>query len=633
VAVSRWYYGAAVVFTSMACAGVIFGFPNLAVMLARAGFFSSQCDGVSNCSSQQLALNGLFSAGSIVSFVSPSIVGVILTRFGPRPTLFLTSGVFALGAAFGVAAAATHSDGLWYASLVCLGFSAQSLVLPLYSYANMFPGNQGLALGILNGSFDASTLVCAVMSALYSAGVSLTTIFVAYLAGPVTVLLLHAVFLWPQRQWQGVPEMSPADPKGDQPSGRANMPAHDPDCEAPVEPTQSTASVTASVTGMSEADRLSTLTGVHAVTVGVPDSNEPNVPAPLPPLPPVNPADHHAPPSAGDEHRGHPVADSSVVLQLAVRGAGQAKAIAPASAADEPLPSAREACASAVNPAPLPNGSSAAGPAPIAAVGLPSILDRTAGGGVGAAPQSSAAVIIPALVDAPISRQLRSPPFLWYAAFFIINMCCYTCWLGTLDARLNALGQVNGEQTAIFGIIAPLGFFVQFIVGPTMDRAGVKVAAWIQWALGALFLALSAVQDLQVQIGAMVAFVCFRAFHFSVMASYLSRAFGFRTMGVTVGTVVLLGGLAGLSQSGFLLWGLSSSEGFLPPILLLLTLQVLSVAFPLWLSGQGGKDGTLPPTTGLMSQLCARPVSCYLRAGGSATHLGKVASVPECSPP
>jgi len=628
VAVSRWYYGAAVVFTSMACAGVIFGFPNLAVMLARAGFFSSQCNGASNCSSQQLALNGLFSAGSIVSFVSPSIVGILLTRFGPRPTLFLTSGVFALGAAFGVAAAATHSDGLWYASLVCLGFSAQSLVLPLYSYANMFPGNQGLALGILNGSFDASTLVFAVMSALYSAGVSLTTIFVAYLAGPVMVLLLHAVFLWPQRQWQGIPEMSLADPERGQPSAARDMPAPDPDCGVPVEPTQSTASVTAAVTGVSEADRSSTPTGVHAVTIGIPDSNNPSVPAPLPP---VTRAGHFSP-SASDTHPGLPVPDSSVDLQLAVRGAGQAKAIAPASAAKEPLQSARESSSSVINPAPQPNGPSAVGSALITVESLPSKLDSTAADGVAAAPQSLAAVTTPPLVDAPISRQLRSSPFLWYAAFFIINMCCYTCWLGTLDARLNALGQVNGEQTAIFGIIAPLGFFVQFVVGPTMDRAGVKVAAWIQWALGALFLALSAVQDLHVQIGAMVAFVCFRAFHFSVMTSYLSRAFGFRTMGVTVGTVVLLGGLAGLSQSGILLWGLSSSEGFLPPVLLLLALQILSVAFPLWLSGQGGKDGTLPPTTGFMWQLCARPVACCHRSRGSGTDLGKAASAPECSP-
>jgi hypothetical protein len=590
----------------MACAGVIFGFPNLAVMLARAGFFASQCNGASNCSSQQLALNGLFSAGSIVSFVSPSIVGVILTRFGPRPTMFLTSGVFALGAAFGVAAAATHSDGLWYACLVCLGFSPQSLVMPLYSYANMFPGNQGLALGILNGSFDASTLVCAVMSALYSAGVSLTTIFVAYLAGPVTVLVLHAVFLWPQRQWQEIPDTEPADPKRDKPSGTRDMPP-DPDCEMPVEPTQSTASVTAAVTEMSEADRVPTPTGVHAVTVSLPAADGPSVPAPLSPLPVV---DHCSPFSSGDDHRGLPVADNSAVLRPAVSGAEQAKAIA----------------------APLSNRPDAACPATSPAEGLPKKLDSTAAAGAAAAPHSSAAVMIPPLVDAPISRQLRSAPFLWYAAFFIINMCCYTCWLGTLDARLNALGQVNGEQTAIFGIIAPLGFFVQFIVGPTMDRAGVKVAAWIQWALGALFLALSVVQDLQVQIGAMVAFACFRAFHFSVMTSYLSRAFGFRTMGVTVGTVVLLGGLAGLSQSGILLWGLSSSEGFFPPVLFLLILQLLSVAFPLWLSGQGGKDGTLPPTAGFVSQLCARPIAwCHL-SRDPTTDVGKAASAPECSP-
>lgn len=202
---SRWYIGFAVLLTTISCAGALFGFPTLALTLTRAGFFSGDCaagtETTGTCTSQSLIINKLFVAGATTSFISPIFVGAFQQRFGSAWTMRLTSIVFALGAGLGVGAASQGApEGLWYGFFICLGFSATSLVLPLYDYAALFPKNSGLALGLLNGCFDAATVVFLIISEMAKT-VPLRNVLIGYLCCPVLILLLHAIFLWPTKPW------------------------------------------------------------------------------------------------------------------------------------------------------------------------------------------------------------------------------------------------------------------------------------------------------------------------------------------------------------------------------------------------------------------------------------------------
>src|SRR5262249_4868099 len=135
------------------------------------------------CGSQSVAINSLFTAGSIVGFVAPLPVGAFMDRYGPRKTGWLGSCGVALGALVGVFAARAHVSSMWYGVLVCLGFSSSATALPLFNVANLFPGHEGLALGLISGFFDSGTITFLIMERMYGAGVSLETIMIGYLCG------------------------------------------------------------------------------------------------------------------------------------------------------------------------------------------------------------------------------------------------------------------------------------------------------------------------------------------------------------------------------------------------------------------------------------------------------------------
>jgi hypothetical protein len=85
---------------------------------------------------------------------------------------------------------------VFYPAFICIGSAASAQLLPLYHMSNLFPGHEGLAMSILNGSFDASSLVYFIMARLYAAGVPFRTVLIAYLLGPVLLVGLFSVFLW-----------------------------------------------------------------------------------------------------------------------------------------------------------------------------------------------------------------------------------------------------------------------------------------------------------------------------------------------------------------------------------------------------------------------------------------------------
>ena len=202
--------------------------------------------------------------------------------------------------------------------------------------------------------------------------------------------------------------------------------------------------------------------------------------------------------------------------------------------------------------------------------------------------------------------QLRSRAYLTYAAFFSALFVFYVSFLACAAARLAALGDDDGALMSILGLTLPLGCVFQAVAGPTIDRAGLRVALSATWLLAVAAAGLAAVPSLPVQVGAFVAFAAMRAFLFSTMTAHLSATFGFATLGVTIGALILIGGVAGLSQQGFLAWGLASGSFFAPDFALL-ALVIAAGAFPvsLWCAAADSRVAPAPHAAAPQGALAA----------------------------
>lgn len=69
------------------------------------------------------------------------------------------------------------------------------------------------------------------------------------------------------------------------------------------------------------------------------------------------------------------------------------------------------------------------------------------------------------------------------------------------SAQLNALSNgAGGTMTRILGIILPLGFFCQFVVGYVVDSWGLSVALLAMWTVGVVLATLQLVPIVPIQV-------------------------------------------------------------------------------------------------------------------------------------
>ena len=526
-----WAWVSVVLLVACTCAGVLFGFPSLAGSLALEGAFGGS----------QASIASLFTVGSVASFLSPLPAGALLASRGQRTAMAVATSVFALGATAGLAAAATRTDGLWWLCTLCLGASAQPLVLPLYSYARMCPRRRrGCALAAINGAFDSGTLVLAAGARAHAAGASLTAVWATYLGGPVALLVIAAFFLWRDAPW---PE-----------------PAEAVDCTTVVPASEASAQPRSDVPAGSLPGPPSSLTEHPRMASAASRDGPRSFDAGHALAPPI--VTDHDPTMArrGAEDR----VDDSDEDEAALTPAS------PLRGRSTRQPPAQEPSAFAVPSSAAGAGFSAASaPTPPAARAWPGDHSRSN-------------VDLLRLDEQPALAQLRSPAFLSYAAFFAALFTFYVTFLATAAAQLASLGD-DGTYLVVLGAILPCGGAFQLLAGPTIDRAGAQVALAVAWSLAVMTAALISVPFLRAQAAAAVAFAAFRAFFFTSMTAHLAATFGWRTLGLTVGVVVLVGGVAGLTQLAFLAWG-EARGSFVEPNAALLCIVTVAGAFPLSLA-------------------------------------------------
>ena len=238
----RLYYFAAVVFHVFSCAGAFFGFNSMARIFLREGAFKAHCaepqlTGQAACAKPQQIFGLIYTISSVVGLIAPLASGLMTERFGPSATVRLFTSIWALGVALmlvaSTAVGTAGSDAAIWAAFVLIGAAAAANSIPLYSVAALFPTRRSTALAFISGSFDASSAVFVIFERIVGGGVKLRDILIGYLAGPIFIVALFALFLWPSRPFgePGAlpPESPPAQPRAPEAETEAApMPAHAP---------------------------------------------------------------------------------------------------------------------------------------------------------------------------------------------------------------------------------------------------------------------------------------------------------------------------------------------------------------------------------------------------------------------
>ena len=103
--------------------------------------------------------------------------------------------------------------------------------------------------------------------------------------------------------------------------------------------------------------------------------------------------------------------------------------------------------------------------------------------------------------------------------------------------------------TKAVGYIIPCGFFVIPFIGATVEGLGLVGSIQVINLLGITYSCLNLIPSLPVQIAAACVYTTYRAYVFSIVATFNAQVFGLRTMGRTQGVVFLFAGFANLSMN------------------------------------------------------------------------------------
>lgn len=184
------------------------------------------------------------------------------------------------------------------------------------------------------------------------------------------------------------------------------------------------------------------------------------------------------------------------------------------------------------------------------------------------------------LSDKPLRSQLKSTEFIVFAVFFCIGLLRFSYYIGSIDAQLTWLGQVNGNYSIIFGSILPFGIFSTPFIGMLIDSKGLTSGFVVIYFFKFLHSILTMVPNLNVQIAGMVCFAIFRGCFFATCSAYLIDTFGLK-MGKVFGAAATVGAISSLSQSALLALSLSVNS-FLPSNLIVLGLTISVCLLHAW---------------------------------------------------
>ena len=183
-------------------AGIIFGWPNLELILKREGYFDTLCTAEqlqkNDCPDKVLALSNVYLAGSLCVFIGAPIVGILVDKIGPR--FATTVGIFFTGLYYlFFSMSSPENPYLLFPAFISLGLQHNMLIFPLFSVANMFPKHREFAMSVITGTSDAGTLTFLIWEAVHNMGYSLHTILLVHGCIFGVIAAVSSLFVWPAR--------------------------------------------------------------------------------------------------------------------------------------------------------------------------------------------------------------------------------------------------------------------------------------------------------------------------------------------------------------------------------------------------------------------------------------------------
>ncbi|XP_052508266.1 large neutral amino acids transporter small subunit 3 isoform X2 [Budorcas taxicolor] len=218
----RWWMACTAVLENLFFSAVLLGWSSLLIMLKNEGFYSSVCSaenttnttqdephGWPSCNQQEEMLNLGFTIGSFVLSATTLPLGVLMDRFGPRPTRLMGSACFAASCSLMALASWDTKvlSPLIFLALSMNGFGGICLTFSSLTLPNMFGNLRSTFMALMIGSYASSAITYPGIKLIYNAGVSFMAIMFAW-SGLACLIFLNCAFNWPREAFPSPEEVN-----------------------------------------------------------------------------------------------------------------------------------------------------------------------------------------------------------------------------------------------------------------------------------------------------------------------------------------------------------------------------------------------------------------------------------------
>jgi len=173
------------ILTTLSCSGVIFGWPNLQVMLTDEQVFACNSQGNDSqqenieCNAQNLRLSAMYTVGSMACLVSSLPSGILLDYLGAVTAASLGVLSLMIASLCFVGASAENTDP-YFIGMIFLGIAANLVFMPtIQLFSLSFERHKGILIAIINSSYDSSCVVFLILIQLHET-YSISQLFLYY---------------------------------------------------------------------------------------------------------------------------------------------------------------------------------------------------------------------------------------------------------------------------------------------------------------------------------------------------------------------------------------------------------------------------------------------------------------------
>nr|XP_035932452.1 large neutral amino acids transporter small subunit 3 isoform X1 [Halichoerus grypus]XP_035932453.1 large neutral amino acids transporter small subunit 3 isoform X1 [Halichoerus grypus]XP_035932454.1 large neutral amino acids transporter small subunit 3 isoform X1 [Halichoerus grypus]XP_035932455.1 large neutral amino acids transporter small subunit 3 isoform X1 [Halichoerus grypus]XP_035932456.1 large neutral amino acids transporter small subunit 3 isoform X1 [Halichoerus grypus]XP_0359324 len=207
----RWWMACTAVLENLFFSAVLLGWGSLLIMLKQEGFYSILCSAENttnntqdeqykwlSCDGQEEMLNLGFTIGSFVLSATTLPLGILMDRFGPRPTRLVGSASFAASCALMALASRDTRvlSPLIFLALSLNGFGGICLTFSSLTLPNMFGSLRSTFMALMIGSYASSAITFPGVKLIYDTGVSFVVIMFTW-SGLACLIFLNCALNWP----------------------------------------------------------------------------------------------------------------------------------------------------------------------------------------------------------------------------------------------------------------------------------------------------------------------------------------------------------------------------------------------------------------------------------------------------